>query len=157
MSFHWSLSDSKSPLVSRILLSILADFNNAVVWMVSTRPLISQSFSRFNNPLLTVPRAPKTIGIIVTFMFHSFFFFNSIAESRYLSFSFTFFQFYSEVSQASKVYNFESSPFFFLLNIIKSGLLAEINVSVCSKGVYMFHFLGQILGCTHTIFLYGQI
>ena len=36
MVFHWSLSDSKSPQVSRILLSILAVFNNAVVWMVST-------------------------------------------------------------------------------------------------------------------------
>ena len=38
MVFHWSLSDSKSPQVSRTLLSILAVLNNAVVWMVSTRP-----------------------------------------------------------------------------------------------------------------------
>ena len=30
--------------VSRTLLSILADLNNVVVWMVSTRPLISKSF-----------------------------------------------------------------------------------------------------------------
>ena len=43
MVFHWSLSDSKSPQVSRTLLSILAVLNNAVVWMVSTRPLISKS------------------------------------------------------------------------------------------------------------------
>ena len=41
--FYWSLSDSKSPQVSRNLLSILADLNNAVVWIVSTRPLISKS------------------------------------------------------------------------------------------------------------------
>ena len=41
MSFHWSLRESKSPQVSRTLLSILADINNAVVWMVSTRPFIS--------------------------------------------------------------------------------------------------------------------
>ena len=39
MVFHWSLSDSKSPQFSRTLLSILADLNNAVVWMVSTCPL----------------------------------------------------------------------------------------------------------------------
>ena len=40
--------------------------------MVSTRPPASKSSSPFNNPLITVPKAPITIGIIVTFMFHSF-------------------------------------------------------------------------------------
>ena len=35
MVFHWRLGDSKSPQVSRTLLSILAVFNNAVVWRVS--------------------------------------------------------------------------------------------------------------------------
>ena len=89
MVFHWNLSDSKSPQVYRTLLSILADLNNAVVWMVSTRPLISKSPSLFINPSVTVPRIPITIGIIVTFMFHSFF--NSRARSRFLSFfSFSF-------------------------------------------------------------------
>ena len=34
MVFHWSLSDSKFPQVSRTLLSILADLNNAVVWVL---------------------------------------------------------------------------------------------------------------------------
>ena len=29
--FHWRLSDSKSPQVSKTLLSILADLNNYVV------------------------------------------------------------------------------------------------------------------------------
>ena len=33
--FQWSLSDSKSPQVSRTFLSILAVLNNVVVWMVS--------------------------------------------------------------------------------------------------------------------------
>ena len=84
MVFHWSLSDGKSPQVSRTLLSILAVLNNIVVWMVSTRPLTSKSSSPFSNPLVTVPNAPITIGIIVTWMCHSFF--NSRARSRYLSF-----------------------------------------------------------------------
>ena len=84
MIFHWSLSDSKSPQVSRTLLSILAVLNNTVVWMVSTRLPTSKSSSPFNNPLITVPKAPIMIGIIVTFMFHNFF--NSLAKSRYLSF-----------------------------------------------------------------------
>ena len=39
-----SLSDSKSPQVFRTFLSILADLNNAVLWMSSIRPLISNSF-----------------------------------------------------------------------------------------------------------------
>ena len=84
MVFHWSLSDNKSPQVSRTFLSILAVLNNSVVWMVSTRPPTSKSSSPFNSPLVTVPNAPIAIDIIVTFMSHSFF--NSLAKSRYLSF-----------------------------------------------------------------------
>ena len=67
-----SLSDNKSPQVSGTLLSILADLNNAVVWMVSTRPLIFKFSSPCTNPLMTVPRAPITIGINLSFMIHSF-------------------------------------------------------------------------------------
>ena len=72
MVFHGSLSDNKSPQVSRTLLGILADSNNTVVWVVSTRPLISKSSSHFTNPLVTVPRASITIRITLTFMCHSF-------------------------------------------------------------------------------------
>ena len=46
MIFYRSLSDSKSPQLSRTLLSILADLNNAVVWTVSTRPVISKSLCK---------------------------------------------------------------------------------------------------------------
>ena len=74
----------KSQQVSKTLLSILAVLNNTVVWMVSTYQLTSKSSSPFNNPLVTVTKAPITIGIIVTCMFHSFF--NFLARSRYLSF-----------------------------------------------------------------------
>ena len=51
----------------------------------------SKSSRPFNNPLVTVPKAPITIGTTVTFMFHKFF--NSLARSRYLflfSHSFSF-------------------------------------------------------------------
>ena len=111
MVFHWSLSDSKSPQVSRTLLSILAVRNNAIVWMVSTRPPTSKSSSPFSNPLVTVPNAPNTIGIIVTCMFLSFFQFPSKVEV--LTLLFTFFQFYSVVSRDNKVDYFASSLFFF--------------------------------------------
>ena len=72
MVFHWSLSDSKSPHVSRTLLSILAVLSNVVVWMVSTRPPTSKSSSPFSNPFVTVPNVQVTIGIIVTCMFPIF-------------------------------------------------------------------------------------
>ena len=52
--------------------------------MVSTRPLISKSFSPCISLLVTVLRVPITIRITVTFTFHSFF--NPRAKSGYLSF-----------------------------------------------------------------------
>ena len=87
MVCNWSLCDSKSPQVSKTLLSILAILNHTAIWMVSTRPPTSKSSSPFKNPLVTVPTAPITICIIVTFMFHKFF--NSqfsISRLSYLSF-----------------------------------------------------------------------
>ena len=41
--FLWGLSDSKSLQVPRTLLSIQPNFNNAVLGMVSTRPVITES------------------------------------------------------------------------------------------------------------------
>ena len=66
LGFEWQ----QTPQVSRTLLSILADLNNAVVWMVSTSPLISKSSSSSINSVRYVPNAPITIGSIVTFTFH---------------------------------------------------------------------------------------
>ena len=84
MVFHWSLINSKSSQISRTLLSILAVLKNAVVWMVSTRPPTSKSSSPFNNPLVTVLKAPITIGKIITFTFPTFF--TSLVRSRYFYF-----------------------------------------------------------------------
>ena len=118
MVFHWSLSDSKSPEVSRTLLSILAVLNNVVVWNVSTRPPTSKSSRLFSNPLVTVPNAPITIGVIVTFVFHSFF--SSLAKSRYLSFFSHSFSFIlcSAGTAKSTILQVLFFFFFFLLIII---------------------------------------
>ena len=113
---------TKSSRVSRTLLGILADLKNTVVWTVSTHPVISKSSSSGTNPLGTIPRAPITIGIIVTFMFHSFF--NSLARSRFLSYFSHPFNFYCVVSRNSKIHN--PANCLFLLIIIRSGCLAEI-------------------------------
>ena len=128
MVFLWSLSDSKSPQVSRTRLMILAVLSNAVVWIVSTCPPTSKSSRPFDNHLIIVPNAPITIGTIVTFMFHSFF--NSLARSRYLSFFSLFFRFIQWSAGTAKSTIFQSL-FFFLLIIIRSGILAEISWSVC--------------------------
>ena len=99
MVSHWSLSDTKSPQVSRTLLSILADINNAVVRIVSTRPLISK------------PSSPVT----VLFMFHVYhhfhvleFFQLSIKVKVFISL-FALFQFYLLVSRNGEVHNSASS------------------------------------------------
>ena len=130
MVFHWSLSDSKSPQISRTRLRILAVLSNAVVWIVSVRPLISKSSWPFNNPLVIVLNTPITIGTIVTFMFHSFF--NSLARSRYLSFfslSFRFILWSAGTAKSTILQIFFF--FFFFLIIMRSGLLAGIRWSVC--------------------------
>ena len=126
MVYH---SDNKSPQVSRTLLSILADLNNAVVWMVFTFPLISKSSSPCINPLVTVLRTPITVVITVSFMFLRFFFQFS-RQVPVLIHLFDFFQFYSMVSPDSKVHNSEDS-LLLLLTIIRSGRQVEIKGSVC--------------------------
>ena len=50
MVFYWNLSDSNTLQVSRTLLRILDDRNNAVVWMVSAHPPIS-NFSSSSSSL----------------------------------------------------------------------------------------------------------
>ena len=90
--------------------------------MVSTRLPNSKSSCPFSNILVTVPKAPTTIGIIATFMLHIFF--NSLAKSRYLSFFSLSFSFilWSAATTNSTILQVP----FFLLIIIRSGSLAEI-------------------------------
>ena len=124
MVTQWSLSESKSPQVPRTLLSILAYLNNAVFWMVSTRPLTSKSSSPGTNPLVTVTAEPITIGITVTFMFHSF----SVlwlGLGTYLSFHFLSVLPCSQLGQQSPLFG-KFSSFFFFLTITRFGRLVEI-------------------------------
>ena len=107
MVFHWSLSDSKSPQVSRTLLSILANLN-IIVWIGSTCPLISKSTILMTNPSVAVPRVPIKSGIIISFMFHIFLFPSKV---QVLIFLFPFLQFYFVFCWDSKVQNSASSLF----------------------------------------------
>ena len=120
----WRLSDSKCSQASRTFLSILTDLNNVVVWMVSTRPLISKSSSLCINPLVTVPRAPITIYITVTFIFYGFFQFNC-KRSRYLFFL-SFSSNFTLWSAGTAKSTIQQVLFFLLLTIIRSGNIVEI-------------------------------
>ena len=111
MVFHGSLSDNKSSQLSRTLLGILVNLNNAVVWMGFTCPLISKSSSSCTNPLVTVPRAPITIAITITFMLHSFF-----SSFQGLSFHFLSVLLCGQLEWQSQLFN-RFSLFFFLLTI----------------------------------------
>ena len=149
MVYHWSLSDSKSPQVSRTRLSILAVLSNAIVWIVSTRPPTSKSYRSFNNPLVTVPNAPIPIGTIVTFMFHSFF--NSLARSRYLFFFSLSFRFilWSAGTAKSTILQI----LFLLLIIMRSGLLAGIT----SATITIVMLIPLILSCYFNSNLFHMI
>ena len=109
--FHISVSlwSFTGVWVTASFLSILAVLDNAVVWMVSTRTFISKSSCHFTNLLVTVPTAPITIVITLIFMFQFFQFPN---KDKVIVLLFIFFQFYSVISQDSKVNNFTSSLFF---------------------------------------------
>ena len=63
---------SKSPQVTGTLHSTLTVLNNAIVWMVSTRSPTSKSSSPFNNPLVTVPKAPITS---VTYYYYYYYYY----------------------------------------------------------------------------------
>ena len=97
--------------------------------MVYTRPLISNSSSSFINPLVTVPSAPITTSCLhqLHFMFQRFFSF--LRRSRYLSFFFAFFQFFSVVCWDGKVHNLAGS--LYLWTILRSDRLAEFRWFMC--------------------------
>ena len=150
MVCHWSLSDRKSPQISRTLLGILADFNNAVVWMVTNSPLISNSSCPGINLLVTVPKALIIIAITVTFMFHGFFSIPKQGSGTYLSFRFlsTFFM----VSQ----FSFFSS---LLLGLVILLLFARIQSTKISRtrAIILANFNSTVLLIVLTLFLISSV
>ena len=137
MVFRWSLSDSKSPQVSRTLLSILAILSNVVVWMVSARPPNSRSSNcnwyNCHLHVLQLVQLPSKVEVLIPL--------------------FPFFQFYSVVSRDSKVDYFASSFFFFLIlfSLVFWPRFGDPCVCQSPIGVHVCHFLGQVLDCAYTI------
>ena len=92
-SFYFQLlkffykSFGKSYEVSRSFLSIVAQFNSAVMGVVSILAQISRSLCIFSNFFETVPEAPTSIGITVSYMYEKFpVLWQDSSSSQYLCF-----------------------------------------------------------------------
>ena len=117
--------------------------------MVSTRLVISKSSIFCTNPLVTVPRVPITIGITVTFMFHSFF--NSLARSRY--FHFLSILLCGQPGQQSPQFG----KFSFLLIIIKSDRdLGSVCISKSQRNLCMSFSMADSGLCIHHLFAWSK-
>ena len=114
---------------------------NAVVLMVFTRPPTSKPSSPFNNPLVSLPKAPITTGIIVTVMFHSFF--NSLARSKYLSYfshSFSFILWWAGTAKSTILQIlFCCCCCCWLLGLVFWPRLGDLSVCQTPKGVYVWY------------------
>ena len=139
MVFHLSWGGSNSPQVSWTLLSVPAVLNNAVVWVVFTRPPTS-NHDWYNRHL----------QVLYFFQFQS--------KVEVLILLFTWFQFYSALSRYSKVHNFASSLFCWLLfGLVFWTRLGDQFVCQSPIGVCVYHSAGQLLGWADTICSYGHI
>ena len=158
MVFHWSLCDCKSPQVSRILLNDMSVLINAVVSKVFPSPPNFKSSSPFNNPLVTLLKAPITIGVIVTFMFHIF---SIPLQGRwtYPSFHILSVLFCSQLGQQSRHFGKFSVLLLLLLllGLVFWRRLSDQFVFQSPRVFYVCHFLSQIPGCAYTIRSYVHL
>ena len=114
--FHFSLSDQNSLQISWILFSILANFNRAIVWIVSIHPPNSNNSNFLSNLLGSISNTPFTIGITITLMFSG--------KVQVFVYPFGFFYFHSVVCWNRKIHSKVCR--FFLLIIITLDLLASM-------------------------------
>ena len=149
--FYWSLNDSMSLEVSRTLLSILVDLNNAFVWMVLILLLISSFFSLYSKFLDSDPRAPSTVGITVTFMFYSFFF-SSLSRPKYMFiFWFSFIFTRRSAGTAKSIWWQVIYPRYLILRQAFWLGLGDLCLSKNPWEFHAFHFLGRIPVCAYTV------
>ena len=117
-----------------------------LVWMVSTCPVIFKSSSPFNNPLVTVPKAPITIGINVTFMCHSF---SILYQGPGTYPSFQFLSFFGQPGQQSPQF----CKFYFfvycwlLYSLVFWPRLGDLFVCQSPIYIYVCHSPGKMLRC----------
>ena len=148
MVFHWNLSDIKSPHVSRTLLSILAHLNNGVVWIFSTRLLISQTFY-------------QSFGDCTNRVYYSWYnchcyvsqFFSIPSKDQVLIILFASFQLYSVVRTAKSTI---LQVLFFFVDYYKvrsSGRDLVICLYVKIQKEYVYFILQERFWAVHTAFV----
>ena len=131
-------------------VSIPANPDNAVVWMVSVSlPISNSSSTSFSSHFDLI-----SIGISVTFMFHSFL--SSLVKDSITCLS-VLFDFHSVLHRVSKVYRFS-----FCLSLSLDCLVFWLGlvgsfVFQNPTEFYVSHFPERILGCAYSICSYGQI
>ena len=148
MVFHWILRESKSPQVSRTLLLILADLNNAIFWMVSIRP-------PFSNPSNLLSRS---LGISSKCTNYNWYhrhlrvlqLFLVLWQSRSTGLSFCFLRssLCGRLERQSPLYGRVclSVCLFLFVYYYEVWFLAWIKWFVWNREFYAFHYLGRILG-----------
>ena len=105
------------------------------------------------NPLVTLPKAPITIGKTVTLMFTSFL--NFLARSQYLSF-FSLSLNFTLISTGTTKFTI-LQVFFFFQGLVDWPRLDDPFVSQNPRGVCVSHSRGQMLCYACTICSYGLI
>ena len=143
---------------SRTRLSILTNLNNAVVWMVFTRPFIFKtSHPCFKRTNYNWYHRHFHVPLLVFFCFT----FSILSKDPGI---YLFLQFYPMPSRNSKVHYSTGSLFFFLFFFfwLSPGLVVWLRLddsflSQDPREVCASHFPGRILGCAHTICSNGQI
>ena len=156
MVSHWSLKESLYAQVSQTLLSIPTDFKNAVVWIISIRPLISKSTSLCTNPFATVPMHHSQL--VSPSLWYSTVFFPFSCKFLIL----TTFRFPSvlpcgQPERQCPLFDRLSFTWFPISWSVVSPRLSDPFVSQNPWELCVTHIPGLILGCTYTICSYSQI
>ena len=132
--------------------------NSVVAWMVSTRPLIFKSSSLYINSLVTVPSAPITIGITVTFIFNWFFI--SLVRSWYLylfSLSFNVTLWSSGTAMFTYYYYYYFTPLEFFTSVLADGFSLEFEWQQVSSGLQdSSRYSGRLQQCCRLDSLYSS-
>ena len=128
--------------------------------MVSILPLIFNPASFLSKPLRTIPKAPTTIGIIVTLMFTVIFVDTWQIPSTCLSVRFLLFSFYSPLNIITLLREFFTSVLFDCFSLgpkrqqVSAGLQTLLSILVNFSGtvVWIVSILPQISSSSRLFF-----
>ena len=155
MAFHhWNMSNSKPPKISRTLLSIRDDFSNALVLVISIRPLISNASSTLSK--LWGPLQTQYLQLVSPVCSYS----TAILVLRQGPSTCFFFHFlwFSLGGLLVRKNLWDGKLSFFFVNYHLAWFSDRGGVIFVSQNPKEFYVsIGEILICAYTICLSGQI